>query len=275
MPFLAILRPVNFIFVFVCVLFGALFKNLIPFNLKILFAMLSAGAIAGAGYIINDFFDLQIDIVNRPDRILPSGKIRPKTAYIYSVVLFVTGIIFSYFTANLFCILLAFINSFLLFYYANYFKKKLLTGNLIVSYSAASCFVFGGFAAGNLKNSIIIAFLAFFFTMIREIIKDAEDMEGDREFGVCSIAILFGKKNAIIISVFFSLVITSLFLYSYFNEFFSSLTMLLSLFLITLPLLTIMFYLYSNIDSKHAFSKSSTLLKIDMIVLLLIVIIGN
>jgi geranylgeranylglycerol-phosphate geranylgeranyltransferase len=275
MPYLAILRPFNLIFVSLTILFGALFRNSIPFNFRILFAILSASLIAAAGYVINDFFDRQIDRVNRPQRMIPSGQISPKAAYLYAILLFITGIILSYFTINIFCILLAFANSVILYLYAKKFKKTLIIGNLIVSYSAASCFIYGGLSAGNLTNIIPIALFAFLFTLIREIVKDAEDITGDQKFSVNSIAIKLGKKAALVISLILSLGITLLFGYLKYLNYLSLTTFILSLLLITLPLTLILIYLYSNIDSKAAFSKSSSLLKLDMLVLLIIFLIGN
>jgi geranylgeranylglycerol-phosphate geranylgeranyltransferase len=275
MPYFKILRPINFFFVSLTVLFGALYKNPVPFNSNILFAMMSASLISGAGYIINDFFDLKIDVVNRPERMIPSGKISPSAAYIYSVFLFVMGIVLSYLTANIICVSLAIFNSTLLYFYARYFKRKLLWGNLIVSYAAFCSLVYGGLAAGNFENSFYLGLFAFLFTFIREIVKDAEDVEGDREFEVRSIAIAWGKKSVIWLSALITILIILLFIYLQFNHYFTPFTFWLCLLFITIPLLLILRYLYTNIDSKSAFSKSSTILKIDMLILLIIVFIGN
>jgi len=206
---------------------------------------------------------------------IPSGKIGPRAAYLYAILLFITGCILSYFTANIFCIIMAFANSLILYLYAKKYKKTLLLGNLIVSYSAASCFIYGGLSAGNLSNIIPIALFAFLFTLIREIVKDAEDITGDIKFNVNSIAIKFGKKAALVVSLILSLCITLLFEYLEYLNYLSFRTFILSLLLITIPLLIILIYLYSNIDSKAAFSKSSSLLKLDMLVLLIIFLTGN
>jgi geranylgeranylglycerol-phosphate geranylgeranyltransferase len=275
MPYLKILRPVNVIFVSITILFGALFRNPVSFNLNILFAIISASLISAAGYVINDFFDLKIDLFNRPDRPIPSGKIKPRVAYIYSVFLFVLGITLSFFTANLICVFLAIINSILLFDYAKNLKKKLLIGNLLVSYAAGSCFVYGGVVADNFDRIIYIAIFAFLFTFIRELVKDVEDIEGDREFGVRSLALLYGKKPVLLLTAIVVFLITLFYLYLYYISYFRALTMILSFVLIILPLIIMLFYLKANIDSKTAFSKSSSLLKIEMLILLIIVLIGR
>lgn len=275
MPYLKILRPANVLFVSITILFGAFFRNPVSFNSAIFFAILSASLITAAGYVINDFFDLRIDLFNRPQRMIPAGKISPKRAYMYAILLFILGIALSFFTANIYCVFLAIINSLLLFYYAKHLKQKLLLGNLVVSYAAASCFVYGGLVSANLSKVISIAVFAFLFTFIREIIKDAEDMEGDKEFGVKSLALEYGKNPVLLVTAIFVFLITLFYLYLYYISYFTPLTLILSSVLIILPLIIMLIYLKANIDSKRAFSKSSSLLKFEMLILLIIVIIGN
>ena len=108
MSFLKITRPLNCLFVAITVIFGAIIsaKNINLF--AIIFATISATLIAAAGYVINDYFDFEIDKINRPNRILPAEKITLKKAYFFSVILFVFGIFFSFFTRNNFCIIFVF-----------------------------------------------------------------------------------------------------------------------------------------------------------------------
>jgi len=156
MPFIKIIRPFNCLFVILSVFFGALYQSSISNIYPIIFAALSAALIAAAGYVINDFFDIPIDIINRPNRILPSGKISPKVAYLFSIMLFIFGITASYFTQNYYCVIIAIINSILLFSYAKTFKMSFLIGNILVAYTTASTFLFGGLCNNNVKNSMII-----------------------------------------------------------------------------------------------------------------------
>ena len=128
MPFIKIVRPINCLFVILSVFFGAIYQSSITNVYPIIFAALSAAFIAAAGYVINDFFDIPIDIINKPDRILPSGKISPKTAYLFSILLFMLGISASYLTKNFYCIVIATVNSLLLFTYAKTLKKRI--GNI-------------------------------------------------------------------------------------------------------------------------------------------------
>jgi len=272
MPFLKILRPFNCFFVALSVLFGAFYLNPNPNIVPIIFAAISASFIAAAGYVINDFFDLPIDQVNKPYRILPSGKITPKSAYMYSVFLFFAGIFFSYFTLSFWCVGLALFNSIALFYYAKFFKMSFLTGNLIVAYAAGSTFIFGGLSSGNLKNSLIIAFYAFLYTLIREFIKDAEDIEGDAEHGAKTLAVIAGRRNTAIVSIIPAIIIVSFTFYI--QSSISSLTFWMLHGLVTVPIIFFFIVLLNKL-SKKKFSLTSTLMKIDMLVLLIILWIGK
>ncbi|MDA3813213.1 MAG: geranylgeranylglycerol-phosphate geranylgeranyltransferase, partial [Candidatus Cloacimonetes bacterium] len=207
MSFIKIIRPFNCVFVTLSVFFGAYYHSANSNIYPIIFAALSACLIAAAGYVINDFFDIPIDIINRPDRILPSGKITPKTAYIFSIMLFISGITASYFTQNYYCVIIAIVNSILLFSYAKTFKMSFLTGNILVAYITASTFLFGGLCNDNVKNSMIIFIFAFLYTFIREIIKDGEDIEGDIKLGAKTLAVKIGRRDIAIVSIFPALLI--------------------------------------------------------------------
>lgn len=273
MPFIKIIRPFNCLFVIISVLFGAYYQSSHNNIYPILFAALSAVLIAAAGYVINDFYDIPIDVINRPDRILPSGKITPKTAYLFSVMLFMFGITASFFTQNFYCVIIAIVNSILLFSYAKTLKMSFLIGNVLVAYTTASTFLFGGLCNENVKNSIIIVIFAFLYTFIREIIKDGEDIEGDIKLGAKTLAVKIGRKNIAFVSIFPALAII---LYSVFLRrggmidltIFSALTVGVSL-----PLIVFIIYILRKSEIKR-FANTSSLMKIDMLILLIILWVG-
>ena len=244
MSFFKIVRPFNCFFVALSVLFGAFFGSQ-QFNLlAIIAATVSASFIAAAGYVINDFFDLQIDMINKPDRILPAGKITPKTAYYFAVVLFWLGIFISILTQNIFCFIIALVNSLVLFYYAKKYKQSCFTGNLLVAYAAASTFVYGGISNANFKSSLIIASFAFLYTIIREFIKDGEDIEGDKINGAKTLAILVGKKKITLISILPALVIIFLIQFFFFNQQLSQMTFISLNIFVAIPLIGFFIYLF-------------------------------
>lgn len=273
MSFIKIIRPFNCLFVILSVFFGAYYQSSSNNIYPIIFAALSAFLIAAAGYVINDFFDIPIDVINRPDRILPSGKITPKAAYIFSVVLFISGITASYFTQNFYCVIIAIVNSILLFSYAKTFKMSFLTGNILVAYITASTFLFGGLCNENVKNSLIIVIFAFLYTFIREIIKDGEDIEGDIKLGAKTLAVMIGRKNISIVSIFPALLIILYTIFLFMKDIiglkvFSALTMGVSF-----PLIILIIYILRKSEIKR-FANTSSLMKIDMLILLIILWVG-
>lgn len=156
---------------------------------KVMLAGIAAFLITGAGNAINDFFDVEIDKINKPHRPIPSGRISKSDAMMLSLSLFMISIALAKYI-NFYALLIALINSIILIVYAKYSKRLLLVSNMGVSYLVASIFIFGvvatdAFDAGEIKIISIITACAFLMTFSREIIKDIEDMEGDsRKYSV-------------------------------------------------------------------------------------------
>lgn len=273
MPYLIIIRPLNCLFVAFSVFFGAFYHSSFSNFSPVLFAMISASMIAGAGYVINDFFDLPIDSVNKPERVLPAGKISPKTAYIFSLILFILGIAISFLTQNIFCVFFAVFNSILLFLYARFFKMSFLTGNFLVAFAAGSTFIYGGLSGENLINGVIVALFAFLYTLIREFIKDGEDIEGDSNAGANTMAVLYGRKNSVLVSILPALGIVVFTYYLFQLKLMILDTFIMMNLLISVPLTIFIIYLLLNINKK-SFSRISSLIKLDMFLLLIILWVG-
>jgi geranylgeranylglycerol-phosphate geranylgeranyltransferase len=151
--------------------------------------------ITGAGNAINDYFDAGIDSVNRPDRPIPSGRLRKGSAYKFSIFLFACGIIVSYFIGTI-PFFIALFNSLLLYVYAFSLKRKVFVGNLSVSYLTGSTFLFGGAAYGfkGIEATLVLFFLSMLATFAREIVKAIEDMEGDMLDGAVTLPIRIGER---------------------------------------------------------------------------------
>jgi geranylgeranylglycerol-phosphate geranylgeranyltransferase len=158
---------------------------------------ISVFLITGAGNAINDYFDAGIDAVNRPDRPIPSGRLRKGSAYTFSMVLFGCGIAVSYFIGTA-PFLMALFNSFLLYFYAFSLKRKVFVGNLSVSYLTGSTFLFGGAAYGlkGIEATSFLFFLSMLATLAREIVKAIEDMEGDMLDGAVTLPIRIGGRTS-------------------------------------------------------------------------------
>lgn len=193
---------------FVSVVMGAAIINqALAFSPKVILAAFSASIVTGAGNIINDYFDYDIDKINRPKRPLPSMRIKKSDALITAIIMFSVGIGIAHWINNL-CLAMAMINTAILIIYGKYSKKLYLWSNLMVAYLVASLFIYGALATQTgaslkekipLPNIILLAVLtvtAFFSTLAREIMKDIEDMEGDIKKYSVTIPIRLGPKKA-------------------------------------------------------------------------------
>lgn len=195
-----IIRPVNSFVAGFAVLLGYLMATgtLIPQAFLLIPVVL---LITAAGNVINDYCDREIDAINRPERPIPAGTVSASAALRYSLLLFVLGIAISVFS-NLLCFLIAVFNSVLLIAYALRLKAMPLIGNVAVAYLAASIFLFGGALAGmgGLMQNTIIALITFCAMLARELLKDAEDMEGDLEGGAMTLPLVIGVRKTGIIA---------------------------------------------------------------------------
>lgn len=153
-------------------------------------------AATAGGNAINDYFDREIDAVNQPDRPIPRGAISPRGALGYSLVLFAVATIAAL-TLPLPAIGIAAINLLALVAYTEWFKGRPGVGNVLVGYLTGSTFLFGGAAVGDLFGASVLAILAAIATLTREIVKDVEDIEGDRQEGLRTLPIVIGRKAAV------------------------------------------------------------------------------
>ncbi len=164
--------------------------------------------VTGAGNAINDYFDVGIDRINKPERPIPSGKVGLKTALYFSLALFAIGTLIAA-SINLICGAIALINSLLLIYYASTLKRTALLGNIAVGYLTGSTFLFGGavfFEKGGINGIFVLFLLASLATIAREIVKDIEDIEGDSKDGARTLPIIIGAKRAAYLASFIGFV---------------------------------------------------------------------
>jgi len=193
--FITITRPINSFVAGLAAIVAYLIDTgtVIPESLLLFFIV---ALITAAGNVINDFFDAEIDAINRPDRPIPSGAVSRGAARGFAVMLFLAGILVSFFTNSL-CIGIAIFNVLLLIAYAAKLKSTPLIGNIVVAYLSASIFLFGGALNGldGLVRIIPIAAITFFAMLSRELLKDAEDVEGDRAGGADTVPIRIGIKK--------------------------------------------------------------------------------
>jgi 4-hydroxybenzoate polyprenyltransferase and related prenyltransferases len=209
---LEIMRPANCVMAGAASLTGMLVSGALLQSLHTPVLVFSAVLlITGGGNAINDYFDREIDAVNRPDRPIPSGRISPRAALIWSVALFIAGCLIAG-LINQSCLALALLNSFVLIIYAARLKGLPVAGNIAISYLTGTTFLFGGLAASPSSITAFLSILSALATLSREIVKDIEDLPGDLAHGAKTLPAFIGKRKSFVLA---SLVLIVAMLLSY------------------------------------------------------------
>lgn len=197
----------------VCVILGELLAlGSLPSVKEILLGFLSVFFVSATSLILNDYFDIESDKINAPERPLPSGLVTERDVVLLSIVVTILGFITGYLISlqALFVVIFVWAVGFL---YNWRFKKAGFIGNLMVCFSVGMTFIFGGIAV-NKPFEIIVWFFAIWVMLIdlgEEIAADAMDVEGDRLEGSRSLALILGLENALKISAatFFLVIVAS------------------------------------------------------------------
>lgn len=159
-----------------------------------------------AGNAVNDYFDRDIDRINRPDRPIPRGAVSASSALAFSVALFL-GAVASAVQLPPLSLAIAIVNLVALGAYTELFKGLPGVGNVVVAYLTGSTFLFGGAAVGwpagigDDLGVVVLFALAAVATLTREIVKDVEDVAGDREEGLETLPIVIGERASLWLGV--------------------------------------------------------------------------
>jgi len=245
--------------------------------------VLSTICIAIAGYIINDINDVEADRINKPKRLYVGSKISRTNAYNLFIGFnsfgLLAGMYLSYHVRHTSYFIIYVLTSLLLYQYAKYLKKKLLIGNLLVAFlvflSIVLPLVFDLLPVTNPLNESrqvvvfkligVLALFGFFLTIIREFVKDIEDVKGDEKIGARSLPIAIGVQKTKGIVLLTTLILCSAlaFFAVMLVSFDRIATVYLSIFVLA-PLLYFMFYLWKA-KSQNELHRSSGILKIVML----------
>ncbi len=272
---------------------------------EILFAclVLATVLIAASGYIINDYFDVKLDLLNKPKQLVIGKHISRRQAMFWHTVINAIGIVLAFYVAfsigHPLLVLFQLSSAALLWFYSVNFKKQIIIGNLIIAaltalvpftagyYEIAVMFdetvrsatvvetAFDTANLGSLLFSIksllywIIGYsiFAFLLTFIREIIKDCEDIEGDKAFECKTLPIVHGiekaKQLAMAISILLILFVTALEVIFFLSANWGSLIYFLILVIVPLLLLIVK---TNNANTKRDFFVISQSIKVIMLV---------
>lgn len=202
-----ILRPLNLtISAFAVIITASILKQMGQVSVWFT-ALIVVVCYNAAANSINDYFDLETDRINRPNRPLVTGDVKPQTALFLAIILFIIGTILAFtlpFTATFIAVAIALP---LMIFYSIWFKGMPLAGNFIISFILGLTFLFAGAALQDLETMIIPALLAFGLTIVRELVKDISDVEGDRRTKLKTFPIKVGVKKAWTLVAVFAILI--------------------------------------------------------------------
>lgn len=245
--------------------------------------MISSVVIAAAGYIINDYFDLNIDLINKPHRLVVDKIISRRWVIFWHLFFSIAGVILGFYIdwktnvrflglANFACVAL-------LFFYSISLKKKLLSGNIVISaLTAWVILVIGWCETSNLLNpnlissfaekitrvSFFYAGFAFVISLVREVVKDLEDIEGDRRYGCNTMPIAWGTNATKVFLAVWMVVLTgSLLIVQFYVLVLRWWSAAYCILVIIVPLLYIFKMLFSAKTSKD-YHRLSSLIKLAM-----------
>jgi len=271
--FFILCRPLNVVIGMLSIFIGAFITGTVYPLLKVTLACASGGLIAGAADVINDYYDVEIDKINKPNRPIAAGFVTPKQGFAYSLILFFLGISLGYminwlaFVISIFC-------SMLLFLYSYHLKRTVLWGNIAVSLLTALAFIYGAIAVKRITYALIPAIFSFFYHLGREIIKDIEDIAGDRTDKIQTLPIKYGegvaRQTATWIYVFL-IILTSV---PYYFKIFGLLYLIIVLFIVDLIVVYVLFSMWRNPESNNL-SRLSMILKLNMFAGLLAIYLGK
>jgi len=271
--FCLLCRPLNVVIGMLSIFIGAFITGTIhPFD-KVMLACLSGGVIAAAANVINDYYDVEIDKINKPYRPIAAGIITLNQAFVFSMTLFLVGIVLGG-LINWQALVVSVFSAALLFLYSYRLKRTVLWGNLSVSLVTALAFIYGGIAVNRLGFALIPATFSFFYHLGREIIKDVEDIEGDRADHIQTLPIVHGPKVALLIATWVYLVLILLTIIPYIFRIFGTYYLITVLFIVDLVVGYVLISLWRNPTPRHL-SKLSLILKLNMFAGLLAIYLGS
>ncbi len=233
-------------------------------NWRMVLFFMGSALITAAGYVINDYFDIKADAINKPNKVYVGREISRRQALLFVFVLNMSTIFLSFVGNQKFIYFYSFLTIVGLWFYSYTLKRTFLIGNILIAF-------LGGFSIYILSylsqpNSLLLAFslFAFLSNLIREIIKDAEDIKGDLLLNAKTLPIKLGIKNTkIIVSMLSLIFLISIWIGLFRHNDFKLIT---SVLVVTGLLFYVQYLIWFTHNTHLAFKKSSQTLKIIMLI---------
>jgi len=253
----------------------AITLNLFGFSMVVLAVV----CVAASGYVINDIFDVPADIENKPKRTIINHQISEKVAYRWFFALNIIGVGLGFYLSNLIGIpgFSAFFifGSAILYLYNSQFQQTILVGNILVSlivglipigvglYDLLPAITPENRQTQSTIFSILIDYsiFAFLINLLREIVKDQEDINGDYNAGYKTLPIVLGKQRTNKILFLTALLPIGFLIYYIYQYLFENISAVIyTLLLLVAPLLFFLINIWSA-EKKSEYSRLSLILK--------------
>ncbi len=219
-PYLALTRPDNMILTAIAVIAGSFIAagpEIMDFQIEVAICCVCSMMLVGGGNALNDYNDRETDKENHPERPIPSGSISADTASVCAQALLGSGLLILLFALeNKMPFVIALIGIMLLIAYENGLKAAGISGNITVGLMSGAIFLFAGMAVNDPGPTLWMFGLAVLATITREIIKDIQDLEGDRDRRTLPASI--GIENSMRVAILFLLIAIGL-SYTAMNQF--------------------------------------------------------
>ena len=269
-----ILRPLNLIIGAITVLISAsILQQLNEFSTVLLIIGIVVSYNAAAN-VINDYCDIAVDRINRPERPLIAGSVSLKTAKWLSIILFTFGSLLATLLPLEAIVVAILIAMPLMVLYSYCLKGLPLVGNVSIAFTLGLTFIFTGVSLGSWQPMLIPAMLAFSLTLVRELVKDIADFDGDKSADLTTFPILVGIKRAAQLVIMLAILTIIGTLIPYIMGYFGIAYLILLILGVEIPLIVIVLSFVkkpSNITAKRA----AALLKFSTIAGLLAVWAGS
>jgi 4-hydroxybenzoate polyprenyltransferase len=232
--------------------------------------------VTAGGYIVNDIFDVKADTINKPQKVYVGKIIRVKNAWMYYSATVVASIVFSL-MLNFTFAFIVFSANIALFLYSLFIKRIALFGNMLVAFLSGilpflTVWLDVSFAYNNNPNDgyfslysfpLYVSGIAFLGSLAREIIKDLEDVEGDKIIKALTLPIILGNRKTEYLIVFLLIICSALiFIYPPFTS--DTISMIYVAIAVIAPLIVSLKSIYKATEKKH-YSTGSLYLKIAML----------
>ncbi len=259
------IRPLNISLGILSVLISAWLLSALDVRGPLLLASAIVALFTAAANLTNDVFDLEIDKINRPSRPLPSGTVSKREAMVLAFLLLLVGTLAAFYLSQPARLIALVIVLPLLILYTPVLKNIPLAGNVTIAGILGAVFLFSEAAlTARVREMWIPAALAFGLSFIRELVKDMQDMPGDRKMGLKTFPVRFGFRPSLIVVTFLVLILCLFAPLPYVRDLYGKWYFFSLIFGVEVPLILSIFYLWKNPTSDVS-GKISGVLKLTTI----------